>query len=210
MQKALVVGQKILVVGVNGSPHKNGTTTKMLKKLLASVKRHGGETRLIHLADCKINPCLGCYSEGPKLCTYPCKQKDGMQKLYPLLLKADAIVFGTPVYWFNMSGLMKNFIDRLTCMAVGGYLLEGKIGVFFAASKEDEGGRANAVISMAAAMNHFGLLVPPYGILFYPGKEEIVKKGKVIWDDWVSEDAVKIGANIVQLCRFLKKAKFKW
>ncbi|MEM2174451.1 MAG: flavodoxin family protein [Candidatus Micrarchaeia archaeon] len=61
---------------------------------------------MIHLIDYKINPCLGCYSKSPKLCRYPCVQKDDMQKIYPLLIKADAIVFGTPVYWFNMSGLL--------------------------------------------------------------------------------------------------------
>lgn len=201
---------KVFVVGINGSPHKNGTTAAMLKKFLTGVRRHGGQTKLIHLIDNEIRPCLGCYSTNPRLCKYPCVQKDDMQKIYPLLIKADAIVFGTPVYWFNMSGLMKNFIDRLTCLAAGGYLLEGKVGAFFAASKEDEGGKVNAAITMASALNHLGLMLPPYGILFYPGKEEIVKKGKIIWDNWVLEDASKIGGNIIQLCRFLKKAKFKW
>jgi multimeric flavodoxin WrbA len=202
--------KKIFVVGIDGSPHKDGTTAMMLKKFLAGVERHGGATKLVHLTDNKINPCLGCYSKDPELCKFPCVQKDDMQKIYPLLLKADAIVFGTPVYWFNMSGPMKTFIDRLTCCAAGGYLLEGKVGVFFAVSKEDEGGKVTATVSMASAMNHLGLMIPPYGLLFYPGKEEIVKKGKVIWDNWVQEDASKIAGNIVQLCKFLQNAKFKW
>lgn len=201
---------KILVIGINGSPHRDGTTSIMLKKFLEAVNRHGGETELIHLIDKKISPCLGCYSKNPKLCRYPCIQKDDMQKIYPKLIKADAIVFGTPVYWFNMSGLMKNFIDRLTCLAPGGYLLEGKVGVFLAVSKEDEGGKATAAQSMATALNHLGLFIPPYGIMFYPGKEKIVKKGSIVWDNWVLEDSSKIGRNIIQLCKFLRKMKFKW
>jgi multimeric flavodoxin WrbA len=133
-----------------------------------------------------------------------------MQKVYPLLLKADAIVFATPVYWFNMSGQMKTFIDRLCCMAAGGYRLEGKIGVFYAVSKENEGGKMSAALAMASAMNHLGLMIPPYGTLVYPGKEKIVKNGKTVWDDWIFEDAPKIAKNIVSLCKFLKKSKFKW
>jgi multimeric flavodoxin WrbA len=202
--------EKVFIVGINGSPHKDGITASMLNKFLRSAEKYGGETKLIHLIDYKIAPCLGCYSKDPKLCKYPCVQKDDMQKIYPQLIKADAIVFGTPVYWFNMSGLMKNFIDRLTCLATSGYLLEGKVGIFLAVSKENEGGRVNAALSMASAMNHQGLLIPPYGILFYPGKEKIVKKEKVTWDNWVSEDIPKIAKNIIKLCEFLKESKFKW
>lgn len=72
--------------------------------------------KLIDLVENKIGTCFGCYSKNQKLCKYPCVKKDDMEKIYPLLERADAIVFGIPVYWFNISGLMKNFIDRLTCM----------------------------------------------------------------------------------------------
>jgi len=109
-----------------------------------------------------------------------------------------------------MSGLMKNFIDRLTNLATRGYKLEGKVGVFIASSKEDEGGKVIASMSMALALNHLGLLIPPYSILFYPGKEEIVLKNKVVWVDWELKDSKLIGKNIVRLCEILRKTKFKW
>ncbi|MEM5778129.1 MAG: flavodoxin family protein [Candidatus Aenigmatarchaeota archaeon] len=170
---------KILIIGINGSPHKNGTTAMVLNRILESSKKHGAEVKLIHLIEKKITPCKGCYSEDPKLCKYPCNIKDDMQDILKLMIKADGFVFATPTYWFNMSGLMKNFIDRLTNLATRGYKLEGKVGVFIAASKEDEGGKVFASASMALAMNHLGLMIPPYSIMFYPGKEEIVEKIKV-------------------------------
>lgn len=200
---------KILVVGINGSPHKTGVTASFLEEFLASVKKHGGETKLVHLIDHKINSCLGCWSVNPKACKYPCVQKDVMQKIYPLLIKADAIIFGTPVYWLNMSGLMKNFIDRLTCL-YGGRLLEGKVGVAFSASKENEGGRINAGLAIAGALNQFGFLIPGNGIMFYPGEEKVVKNGKVVWDNWLKKDSPRIAGNIIRLCKFLRKAKFEW
>ncbi|MFH1682239.1 MAG: flavodoxin family protein [Candidatus Woesearchaeota archaeon] len=200
----------ISVVAINGSPHKKGITSSLLTKFLSAAEKSGAKTALIHLADHQINPCNGCYSCSAESCKFPCVQKDGMQEIYPLLEQADVIVFGTPVYWFNMSGLMKNFMDRLCCLAAHGYILEGKVGLFIAASKENEGGRMNASLSMASAMNHLGLFIPPYGIMFYPGKEKVVKKGKVIWDDWVMQDLPKIAKNLVPLCKFLRKSKFEW
>ncbi|MFA5188636.1 MAG: flavodoxin family protein [Patescibacteria group bacterium] len=204
------MSKKILVLGINGSPHNAGTTGRLLKNFLAKFKKSGAETKLINLKDYKINACKGCYSTDPKTCKYPCIQKDGMQKIYPQLLKADAIIFGTPIYWFNMSGLMKNFFDRLCCLAANGYLMEGKIGVFFSASKENEGGRLNASSSMALAANHLGLFIPPYGIMYYPAKEKVVTNGKVKWDEWIYEDEAKIAKNLISLCQFLQKAKYQW
>lgn len=201
---------KILVVGINGSPHKKGTTVSVLNKFLRFAKKHGAEIQLINLVDYNIKHCLGCYSVDPKLCKYPCMQKDDFRKIAPLLLKADVLAFATPIYWFNMSGIMKDLIDRLCCMAAGGYLLDGKIGVFFACSKENEGGRATASLTMASALNHLGLFIPPYGILFYPGREEVVRNGKTIWYDWLSEDSEKIAKNVVELSKFLRKKKFNW
>jgi len=202
--------KKVFIIGINGSPHKDGTTVMALNRILESSKNHGAIVKLIHLVDKNINPCKGCYSIDPKLCKYPCNIKDDMQDILNLMLRADGFVFATPVYWFNMSGLMKNFIDRLTNLATRGYKLEGKIGVFIASSKEDEGGKVIASMSMALALNHLGLLIPPYSILFYPGKEEVVLKNKVVWVDWELKDSKLIGKNIVRLCEILRKTKFKW
>ena len=38
-----------------------------------------------------------------------------MQKLYPLIEKADALVIGSPTYFYNVTGITKNFLDRLYC-----------------------------------------------------------------------------------------------
>jgi len=201
---------KITIVGLNGSPHIAGTTANLLKKFLKSCEKSGANAKLLNLVEYNIKPCVGCYSKNPKLCKYPCNQKDDMQKIYPILFEADALIFGTPVYWFNMSGLMKNFVDRLCCLATEGYLLEGKVGVSLSASKENEGGRFNASLSIASALNHLGLLIPPYSIMFYPGKEKVVKKGKAVWDKWILSEEKKIAKNLINLCSFLKKEKFKW
>ena len=49
-----------------------------------------------------------------------CVQHDGMTELYPLIASADALVMATPIYYFNMSGQLKTFIDRCIAVDVGG------------------------------------------------------------------------------------------
>jgi len=50
--------------------------------------------------------CDACWAEKP------CTHNDDMIGLYESIVTADAIVFGTPVYWYAPSALMKGFIDR--------------------------------------------------------------------------------------------------
>jgi multimeric flavodoxin WrbA len=103
------------VVAVCGS-HRKGNTEWMLKTLLANCKQNGTEVELILLRKSNIKLCLGCLTcEGDgKNRRGVCKITDDMNVIYPKLLQADCLVFGTPVYFDLMSGLLKNFMDR-TC-----------------------------------------------------------------------------------------------
>jgi multimeric flavodoxin WrbA len=50
-----------------------------------------------------------------------------MNEIYPRIIEADTIVFASPIYWFNYSGQLKLFIDRLVALHVkGGHKLDGK------------------------------------------------------------------------------------
>jgi multimeric flavodoxin WrbA len=103
------------VVGICGSPRK-GNTEWMLRKLLDEVAKGGVETELILLREKNIkgcDGCLGCEVGGTQR-KGTCHIQDDMQRIYPALMKADGFVFGTPVYFDLLSGLLKNFMDR-TC-----------------------------------------------------------------------------------------------
>jgi len=65
--------------------------------------------------------------------------KDDMQPLYQKIRDAQAVVFATPIYWFNVSAQMKLLIDRTYAVHVeGGYALTGKdIGVILTYEDED-------------------------------------------------------------------------
>jgi len=103
------------VVAVCGS-HRKGNTEWMLNTLKARLKKNGVEVELILLRKADVKMCLACLKceesgrERPGICQI----KDGMNAIYPKLMAADCLVFGTPVYFDLMTGLLKNFLDR-TC-----------------------------------------------------------------------------------------------
>jgi multimeric flavodoxin WrbA len=66
---------------------------------------------VVPLAKANLEPCRGCFlciahGEGH------CPLKDGRAALEEKIRSADAVVFATPVYTYNVSGIMKNFLDR--------------------------------------------------------------------------------------------------
>lgn len=47
-----------------------------------------------------------------------CHIKDDFETIYNKLVEANVIILGSPVYWANISGVMKNFFDRHTGYAM--------------------------------------------------------------------------------------------
>lgn len=93
------------IIGISGSP-RNKNTNYMLRTVLDAT---GQDYELILLKDKNIKPCTSC---GGCYRLYKCVVRDDMQELYDKLQKADAIVLGTPTYFANVTGIMKNFMDR--------------------------------------------------------------------------------------------------
>ena len=98
------------VVGILGSPRLRGNTHILVSHILDGAREAGADTDLVLLKDLTIQECDGCHA-----CWHgkPCPKADDMNDLYPRLIQADAIVLGSPVYWYGPTGLMKLFIDRL-------------------------------------------------------------------------------------------------
>ena len=101
------------VIGINASPRKKANTQTLVEAVLAGAEKNGAGTRLVNLRELKINGCLGC--EGCKKHLGKCVQKDDMTALLQDLTDYDAIVLGTPVYWFHVSAQFKMLVDRLYC-----------------------------------------------------------------------------------------------
>lgn len=101
------------ILAIMGSPRKMGNTYQLTKKFEESMKQYGAaEFDYIFLKDMDLKTCLGCqtcFDKGEELCPL----KDDGAVIEEKMHKADAVIFTSPIYVFNVSGLMKNFMDRL-------------------------------------------------------------------------------------------------
>jgi len=97
------------ILAIVGSPRKNGNTDILVGKVADGAMAKGAVVETIFLRDLDIKECDGCH-----VCwkAKPCSKHDDMLGLYPKIIESDAIVFGTPVYWYGPTALMKAFIDR--------------------------------------------------------------------------------------------------
>lgn len=83
------------ILFINGSPNKNGNTAALAAELLA-----GKDYKTLMLTDYTIG------SYGQHLAG------DGLGAVIAEMKKADVIVVGSPVYWHNICGSVRNVLDR--------------------------------------------------------------------------------------------------
>jgi multimeric flavodoxin WrbA len=117
------------VVAINGSPRKDGNTGILLQKALAPLAASGWETEFIQLGAKKIKGCIACYKCFEKK-DHTCAMKnDIFNDVFEKILRADAIILGTPTYFTDVSAELKALIDRAGLVAIANdRALAGKIG----------------------------------------------------------------------------------
>lgn len=97
----------------NGSPSaENSATNRIISAFLKGAKQAGAQTEVYHLMHYDIKQCRGCFScwfQTPGKCAIG----DQMEELLKAYISADVVLFGSPVFSWNMTGLLKNFADRL-------------------------------------------------------------------------------------------------
>jgi multimeric flavodoxin WrbA len=98
---------KILIIV--GSPRMGGNTDLLVRRLAEGAASKGAQVDTIWLAGLNIRECDGCH-----VCWKGrhCSKDDDMLNIYRKIIDSDAIVFGTPVYWYGPTALMKALIDR--------------------------------------------------------------------------------------------------
>lgn len=103
------------VLGINGSPRKSWNTAILLNKALEGAASQGAATELIHLYDLNFKGCKSCFAcktKGGK--SYgKCAVKDDLAPILEKVEEADAIILGSPIYFGNVSGEMRSFLERL-------------------------------------------------------------------------------------------------
>lgn len=102
----------MLIVGINGSPKKEGNTAFLVREGLAAAAAAGAETALIQISEAmaeqKIPYCTQCSNP----CQGACSRHNRLGEAYDLLRQADGILLGSPVYFGSVSAQLKAFWDK--------------------------------------------------------------------------------------------------
>ena len=148
------------VIAFNGSGRKGGNTAILLETVLNELSQEGIETELIQLAGEMLQGCIACYK-----CFQNKDQKcsvdtDNLNKYLAKMIKSDGILFGSPVYFTDVTPGIKALIDRcgLVSTANGG-LFTRKVGAAVVAVR-----RAGAIRTFDT-LNHLFL----YNQMIIPG-----------------------------------------
>ncbi len=102
-----------LVVGLNGSPRRNGNSARLLEEALRSAQDAGATVIRYDLAFMDVSPCKACedcFVDGS------CVIRDDMGAVYEALEEADAVIVASPIYFSGMSSYAKIAVDR--CQAL--------------------------------------------------------------------------------------------
>jgi multimeric flavodoxin WrbA len=97
------------VLGIVGSPRRQGNTEILVDEVLSAAKEKGAEIEKVILGKLDIKPCRAC-----NVCRDrgKCVHEDGMVGIIEQMREADAFVLGTPVYWWGPTAQFKAFLDR--------------------------------------------------------------------------------------------------
>lgn len=138
------------VLGINGSPRKEGNTAAMLRTVFAELEDEGIATEMFQLGGMVVRGCTGCrscFERKNKKCVY---DDDGMNEAVAKMIEADGILIGSPTYFADLTTETKALIDRAGYVGLSnGGLFYRKVGAAVVAVR-----RAGAV-HVFDSINHF-------------------------------------------------------
>lgn len=126
----------MIVLGIVGSPRKNERTDKLVSAALEGAESAGAATKKVYLVDYAIKPFTVAERSGEAV----------PEELSSLCEQADALVLGAPVYWGDINGMTKDFMDSVRTSNANG---KPALGTAIA------GGSGKGLLSGVQSIYHF-------------------------------------------------------
>ena len=107
--------KKIIII--DGGPRKNMNTAKLLQKFAEGAKSVGSdmEVKTIRLYDLDYKGCMSCMACKLKgKASNICRFKDALTPVLEDIAHADGLVLGSPIYFGEVTGQMRAFLERLS------------------------------------------------------------------------------------------------
>jgi multimeric flavodoxin WrbA len=164
-----------LVLGLLGSPRRNGHTAALLTSFMAGAAKAGAATELLRLAEMEIAPCRACYSCRE---TGWCAIGDDFQYLCDRIRRAQVIALAAPVFFSGLPAQAKLAVDRCQVFWVAKHrrseslIPPGPRAGVFLSTKGTPGDKGFAATLSGAKAFFITVETPLAGELLVPGLEE--------------------------------------
>jgi len=98
------------IIAFIGGPRKDGYSSQLINQAIEGAKSKGAEVKIYDLNEDGIKGCQGCFycmnNEG-------CATKDYLHPMYEDLKNADGIILSSPIYFRQITGQVKQWLDRM-------------------------------------------------------------------------------------------------
>jgi multimeric flavodoxin WrbA len=146
-------------LAVNGSPRKGGNTEYLLNEVLGELTAAGWDTELVKVGGTAIRGCLACgkcFENKDNECI---TKTDKFNDFFLKMLKADAVILGSPTYFAAVSADLKALIERAGYVAyANGHAFSGKIGAAVVAVRR--GGATHAYDTINHMFQMSRMIIP--------------------------------------------------
>ena len=178
-------------IGIVGSPRKNGNVDTLVSRVLDGAREAGLETSKYFLNEMKYSGCQACeYCKSHD----HCRLDDDLTELLDGMKEADAVVFGSPIYFFLFTGQFKLMEDRMYSLIDASFtprLSPGKKAIIVTSQGDAE------VENYAKAADDFALALKMLGF-------EVVDIIRMV--DGITPDAVLAKKELLDMARSIGAA----
>ncbi len=183
-----------------GSARRGGNTDLLVEQAMAGARDAGATAQRVRLYDLEMRPCCGCFHCRDGQCR---ARTDDVPEVLERMLAARALLFATPVYFWNVSGLMKNLWDRMLPLAgldltvrpvTMTPLLAGRAAGTIVVQEEAEGPH-ESIIRLFFERNFADFGMRPVGDVYAYGA---LRKGDIRRDEAALQAAYDLGASLVR------------
>lgn len=193
------------VIGFNGSARKDGNTSVLIQKVFDELEAEGIKTKLVNLGAKSVKGCLACGKCIEKQDGHCVQTKDPLNEWLDEMKAADGIILGTPVYFADISGQLKCFMDRTGMVAIAnGNMFKRKVGAAVVAVR-----RAGAVSAFHSVNSYFTIAEMTIVGSSYWNMGFGMDKGEVSQDGEGLETMSNLGKNMAWLIKSIEASKEK-
>jgi len=204
---------KLKLLGISTSARgRESNSFYLLNRAFEKLEDTDIEKEIIVASELNLIPCQHHYSINAKMCVHPClitqtNKEDEMNKIYDGILKADMVIFATPIYWGNHSQLMQLIIERLNSLENSNsvhrkVLVKNKVAGMMILGHED--GYQHVAGNLMNFLTELGMILPPQAYAAWVGESNEDTKSdrsKIETDNSIYEQFDDLVRNVVNFSR---------